>query len=93
MLHPKIRPMTDAERKEWPRDVIVPLEKPHVDDRGMIQPLVDTHMESCVLITSKKGRYGPTTSTIPTGTIATSSRARSSISSDPMTSTKNRKST
>lgn len=55
MLHPKIRPVSDAERKEWPRDVIVPLEKPHVDDRGMIQPLVDTHMESCVLITSKKG--------------------------------------
>ncbi len=55
MPHPKIRPVTEAERKDWPKAVIVPLEPPHADERGVIQPLVDTHMESCVLITSKKG--------------------------------------
>jgi quercetin dioxygenase-like cupin family protein len=51
----RIRPITDAERVEWPQTVVVPLEKPFVDERGGIQPLVDVPMESCVLITSKKG--------------------------------------
>jgi len=51
----KIRPLTEAERAEWPRTVLVPLERPFADDRGAIQPLVDVPMESCVLITSKKG--------------------------------------
>jgi quercetin dioxygenase-like cupin family protein len=55
MAHPKIRPVTDAERAEWPKEVIVPLEAPFVDARGAIQPLVDVPMESCVLISSKKG--------------------------------------
>ena len=55
MVHPKIRPLSQAEQAEWPKSVIVPLEKPHVDERGSIQPLVDAQMESCVLITSKKG--------------------------------------
>ena len=55
MLHPKIRPLTEAEKADWPKTVIVPLEKPHVDERGLIQPLVDVPMESCVWITSKKG--------------------------------------
>jgi dTDP-4-dehydrorhamnose 3,5-epimerase-like enzyme len=50
-----IRPVTEEERKTWPTDVIVELPKPFEDDRGGIQPLVDMHMESCVLITSKKG--------------------------------------
>ncbi|CAA6604981.1 conserved hypothetical protein [Rhodospirillaceae bacterium LM-1] len=50
-----LRPVTQEERAGWPKDVIVPLEKPFVDDRGAIQPLVDVPMESCVLIQSKKG--------------------------------------
>ncbi len=51
----KIKPVTDEERRSWPKDVIVPLEKPFSDARGSIQPLVDVTMESCVLISSKKG--------------------------------------
>src|SRR5271167_3329446 len=51
----KIRPVTDEERRTWPTSVKVPLEKPFSDARGYIQPLVDLPMESCVLITSKKG--------------------------------------
>jgi quercetin dioxygenase-like cupin family protein len=35
-------------------DVIVPLEKPFVDVRGEIQPLIDMEIKSCVLIASKK---------------------------------------
>ena len=50
-----IRPVTDEERQSWPKTTIVELEKPFVDDRGEIQPLVDVPMESCVLIRSKKG--------------------------------------
>lgn len=50
-----IRPVTDEERKAWPTGVAVKLEQPFVDARGSIQPLVDIPMESCVLITSKKG--------------------------------------
>ena len=50
-----IRPVTDEERRKWPKDVIVQLESPFVDPRGAIQPLVDLPMESCVLIESKKG--------------------------------------
>ena len=51
----KIRPLTDAERAAWPKQVIVPLEEAFSDPRGAIQPLVDLPMESCVLIHSKKG--------------------------------------
>jgi len=43
------------EDKNWPEKVIVPLEKPFVDDRGAIQPLVDRMMKSAVMIESKKG--------------------------------------
>ena len=50
-----IRKMTKEEQEKWPRDVIVKLEKAFADDRGAIQPLVDLTMESCVLISSKKG--------------------------------------
>jgi len=50
-----IRPVSPDEHEEWPKDVIVPLEKPHTDARGAMQPLVDVTMESCVLISSKKG--------------------------------------
>jgi len=53
MVH--IRPVTEAERANRPTTVIVPLERPFLDDRGGIQPLVDVPMESCVLISSKKG--------------------------------------
>ena len=51
----KIRPLTRAEVASFPREVIVPLQKPFADARGEIQPLVDRTMESAVLITSKKG--------------------------------------
>jgi quercetin dioxygenase-like cupin family protein len=51
----KIKPVTQEERDSWPTEVIVPLEKPFADARGGIQPLVDTTMESCVLISSVKG--------------------------------------
>lgn len=40
---------------EWPKEPIVDLEKPFVDDRGAIIPLVDVTMRSAVLIDSKKG--------------------------------------
>jgi quercetin dioxygenase-like cupin family protein len=50
-----IKPITDEERATWPKVVKVPLEKSFDDDRGAIQPLVDVTMESCVLITSRKG--------------------------------------
>ncbi len=39
----------------WPDQYLVNLEKPFVDDRGTIQPLVDQMMKSAVLIESKKG--------------------------------------
>lgn len=54
-LHPQIRPVSEQERAEWPQGVMVPLDPPFTDDRGTIQPLVDTRMESCVLIHSKAG--------------------------------------
>lgn len=41
--------------KTWPKDPLVGLEKPHADDRGFIQPLVERMMRSAVLIESKKG--------------------------------------
>lgn len=54
-MHHSIRPITEEERAAWPKDVIVELPSPFVDERGAIQPLVDVPMESCVLITSAKG--------------------------------------
>ena len=50
-----IRPVSDQERQSWPGTVIVPLDRPFADARGEILPLVDVAMESCVLITSRKG--------------------------------------
>lgn len=50
-----IDPLTDAEKASWPDEPKVPLEKPFVDVRGAIQPLVDEMMKSAVLIESKKG--------------------------------------
>lgn len=43
------------EKEDWPELPIVNLEKPFVDERGNIQPLVDKLMKSAVLIESKKG--------------------------------------
>ena len=51
----KIRPLNAREKRTWPKEVIVKLEKAFVDIRGSIQPLVDLPMESAVLIHSKKG--------------------------------------
>ena len=45
----------DDESARWPKEPIVPLEKPFVDGRGVIQPLVDEMMRSAVMITSKTG--------------------------------------
>ena len=50
-----IPPLTDEERETWPSDILVTLEKPFVDARGKIQPLVDMMMQSAVIIDSKKG--------------------------------------
>lgn len=55
MGHPRIRRVTKEEEATYPKDIIVELEKPFVDERGAIYPLLDVPMESCVLITSKKG--------------------------------------
>lgn len=52
---PAIAPLTEAEKRLWPQKPIVRLEKPFVDVRGLIQPLVDIDMKSAVLIESKKG--------------------------------------
>ena len=38
-----------------PKEVMIPLEKPYVDSRGSIQPLVDTLIRTAQIITSKKG--------------------------------------
>ena len=55
MTEPDIDPVTPEEKASWPDQAIVPLERPFVDDRGAIQPLVDRMMKSAVLIESKKG--------------------------------------
>lgn len=50
-----IDPLTEGEKASWPKDPLVSLEKPFVDARGAIQPLVDEMMKSAVMIDSKKG--------------------------------------
>lgn len=55
MSEPDIDPVTEEERLSWPDQAIVPLEKPFVDDRGAIQPLVDRMMKSAVMIQSNAG--------------------------------------
>ena len=52
---PNIPPVTDKEQKRWPKHGLVKLEKPFIDARGEIQPLVDEMMRSAVLIESKAG--------------------------------------
>ena len=42
-------------REKYLDNPIVDLETPFIDDRGAIYPIVDEKMESCVIITSKKG--------------------------------------
>ena len=51
----KIEPLTEEEIKNWPTKPLVDLEKPFVDSRGSIQPLVDLLMKSAVMIHSKAG--------------------------------------
>ena len=51
----KITPLTEEEMKNWPKYPLVNLEKPFVDLRGSIQPLVDSIMKSAVMINSKAG--------------------------------------
>jgi len=52
---PHIEPVTEEEKATWPKEPLVALEKPFVDVRGAIHPLVDRLMKSAVLIESKKG--------------------------------------
>lgn len=56
-MKPTIDPLTEEEKAAWPKEPIVALEKPFVDVRGSIQPLVDMMMKSAVLIESKKGAF------------------------------------
>ena len=51
----RIRPMSAEELAALPAEVAVSLPAPFADARGAIQPLVDASMESCVLISSRKG--------------------------------------
>ena len=51
----KINPLTEEEIKNWPTKPLVDLEKPFIDNRGSIQPLVDVLMKSAVMIHSKAG--------------------------------------
>ena len=55
MSSSKITPLTEEEIKDWPKHPLVNLEKPFVDLRGSIQPLVDSIMKSAVMIHSKAG--------------------------------------
>ena len=50
-----VKPLTEEEKATWPAHGVVKLEKPFIDARGKIQPLVDMMMESAVMIESKKG--------------------------------------
>ena len=43
------------DQESWPKEVIIPLEKPVVDDRGVIQNLIEAPMRMAVMIESKKG--------------------------------------
>ena len=51
----EIIPVTDEERATWPAHGVINLEKPFVDSRGSIKPLVDVMMKSAVVINSKAG--------------------------------------
>ena len=45
---PDIDPVTEEEKATWPTEPLVELEKPFVDVRGAIHPLVDRLMKSAV---------------------------------------------
>ena len=51
----KLTAITSKEKSTWPSHGVVKLEKPFVDGRGSIMPLVDTIMRSAVVIESKAG--------------------------------------
>ena len=51
----ELTPVTEEEKATWPAHGVVKLEKPFVDGRGSIQPLVDMMMKSAVMIESKAG--------------------------------------
>ena len=55
MAETKLTPVTDKEKATWPAHGVVKLEKPFVDGRGNIKPLVDIMMQSAVMIESKAG--------------------------------------
>ena len=55
MSKPKISPVTIEERSRWPAHGVVKLERPFIDARGKIQPLVDEMIRSAVMIASKAG--------------------------------------
>ena len=50
-----IEKIYEEEKDTWPNEIIIDLERPFVDKRGLIQPLVDKLMKSAVLIKSKAG--------------------------------------
>ena len=50
-----VKNIADKDSALWPDETLVNLEKPFVDARGSIQPLVDQMMRSAVMIDSKKG--------------------------------------
>jgi dTDP-4-dehydrorhamnose 3,5-epimerase-like enzyme len=45
----------DAANEPLPAEILVSLPDKFVDERGFIQPLIDTTIRSCVLISSKEG--------------------------------------
>ncbi len=51
----EVDPVTENEKSLWPSKPLVDLQKPFVDKRGSIQPLVDLMMKSAVMIESKAG--------------------------------------
>ena len=51
----EITPVTDEEKATWPNHGVIKLQKPFVDVRGSIKPLVDIMMQSAVMIESKAG--------------------------------------
>ncbi|MBI2178934.1 MAG: cupin domain-containing protein [Candidatus Tectomicrobia bacterium] len=48
-------PDRNGDREPWPKEVVIPVEKPYVDARGVIQNLVEADIRMAVIITSKKG--------------------------------------
>ena len=51
----KLTAVTTEEKNMWPPHGVVKLEKPFVDGRGSIKPLVDTIMRSAIVVESKAG--------------------------------------